>query len=205
MNLRIQSVQHPFDDPSVMPVAIAALSRADAMGLLPGKINRLDLKAMLGLETGMAEAQIGQGFVAELHRLPNVEPAALAALLEKIVEALNESPAPAHEWRALQGILGPELLGRLLGVSLSSVRRYLAGARSTPDTVAVRLHFLALVVGDLAGAYNSIGVRRWFDRPRTLLKGNTPADLLGKNWRPEDGGPRRARELAQSLTASPVT
>ena len=204
-HLQIQSVQHPFDDPSVLPMAIAALSRADAMGLLPEKITCLDLKAMLGLETGMAEARIGQAFVAELHRLPTVEPARLAVLLKKIVEALNESPAPTHEWRVLHEVLGPEVLGRLVGISPSSVRRYLTGARSTPDPVAARLHFLAFIVGDLAGAYNDIGVRRWFDRPRALLKRNTPADLLGNNWRPEDDGSRRVRKLAQSLAASPAT
>ena len=30
--------------------------------------------------------------------------------------------------------------------------------------IAGRLHFLATVVGDLAGAYNEIGIRRWFER-----------------------------------------
>ena len=34
-------------------------------------------------------------------------------------------------------------------------------------------------MGDLAGAYNDIGVRRWFERQRTRLDGNTPAQALG--------------------------
>ena len=111
---------------------------------------------------------------------PCSDPVRLSALLERINEALDESPAPAHEWRVLQGTLGLELLARLLGISHSSARCYLSGSRPTPDTVAVRLHFLAFVVGDLAGAYNDIGVRRWFDRPRKRLDGGTPAQTLVK-------------------------
>ena len=186
-------------------MAIAALSRADAMGLLSEQITRLDDKAMQGLETGMAEAGIGQTLLSELQRLPCSDPVRLSALLERINEALDESPAPAHEWRVLQGTLGLELLARLLGISHSSARRYLSGSRPTPDTVAVRLHFLAFVAGDLAGAYNDIGVRRWFDRPRKRLDGGTPAQTLGQSWLPEDEGPRLVRELALALVSSPAT
>ena len=153
----------------------------------------------------MAEAGIGPALLSELHRLPYSNPAALSVLLDKISAALDQSPAPAHEWRALQRILGLELLARLLGISQSSARRYSSGSRSTPDTVAARLHYLAFVVGDLAGAYNDIGVRRWFDRSRRRLEGNTPAQALGERWSPDDGGPRRVRELVRALLSSPVT
>ena len=71
-----------------------------------------------------------------------------------------------------------------------------------PEDLAVRLRFLALVVDDLLGAYNEIGVRRWFDRPRALLDGRTPAGLLLPGWRPEDGNPRRVQDLARSLVAA---
>ena len=153
----------------------------------------------------MAEAGIGLTFLAELHRLPRSDPARLSSLLEKINEALDQSPAPAHEWRALLGVLGLELIARLLGISQSSARRYSSGSRSTPDTIAARLHFLSFLVGDLAGAYNDIGVRRWFDRRRKLLNGKTPAQALGDKWLPEDDAPCRVRELARALAFSPVT
>ena len=204
-NLHIQSVRRPFDDPRLAAAAIAALSRADAMGLLSRQITCLDDTAIEGLETGMAEAGIGQSFFSEIHRLPCSDPARLSALLEKINEALDESPAPAYEWRTLQGTLGLDLLAKLLGISQSSVRRYLSGSRPTPDTVAARLHFLAFIVGDLAGAYNNIGVRRWFDRPRKRLNGSPPARLLAGLWSPDDEGPQRVRELARALVFSPVT
>ena len=204
-NLHIQSIRSPYDNPRLASAAIGALSRADAMGLLSQPVTCLDDSAMLGLEAGMAEAGIGQTFLEELHRLPCTDPARLSSLLEMITEALDQSPAPDHEWRALQDVLGLELLTRLLGISQSSARRYLSGSRSTPDAIAARLHFLAFVVGDLAGAYNDIGVRRWFDRRRERLNGKTPAQALGDAWSPEDRAPQRIRQLAQSLASSPAT
>ncbi len=175
------------------------------MGLLSRPVTCLDDSAIQRLETGMSEAGIGRSFLAELHRLPCFDAARLSALLAKINEALDQSPAPAHEWRALQGVLGVEMLTRLLGISQSSARRYISGERSTPDAIAARLHFLAFVVGDLAGAYNDIGVRRWFDRPRERLDGTTPARTLGDDWSPGDDGPQRVSALARALASSPAT
>ena len=175
------------------------------MGLLQRQITCLNHKALLELEAGMAEAGVGQIFLPEFHRLSEYDPTRLAALLEKVTDALEESPAPWHEWRVLRDALGLELLSRLLGISASSARRYLSGTRPTPDAVAARLHFLAFVAGDLAGAYNDIGIRRWFDRPRKLLDGNTPAQLLGTNWLPDEDRAGPVRELARALRSSPAT
>ena len=204
-NLHIESVRSPFDDPDLASKAVAALSRADAMGLLSRQITCLDESLMELLQSSMAEAGIGQGFLAQLYPLPCSDPAPLTVLLEKVAEALDQSPVPSQEWRVLQRILGLDLLVRLLGISPSSARRYLSGDRSTPDIVAARLHFLAFVVGDLAGAYNDIGVRRWFDRRRTQLGGSSPAGVLGEGWSPDDDAPLRVRELARALASSPVT
>ena len=99
------------------------------------------------------------------------------------------SPTSASEWRGVNRVLGGDVLARLLGISSSSVRRYLSGSRATPDEIAARLHFLALVIGDLAGAYNDFGVRRWFQRRRKLLGSRCAAQLLSGSWRPEDAGP----------------
>ena len=165
-NLQIHTVSPPFDEPQLASAAIAALSRADAMGLLSQEIMWLDESALRGLEQGMARAGIG---------------------------------------RTLQNILGLDLLARLLRISQSSARRYSSGSRVTPDRVADRLHFLAFVVGDLAGAYNDIGVRRWFDRKRGRLDGNTPAQALGDAWSPDNEGPRQVRELSSALKSSPAT
>lgn len=102
-------------------------------------------------------------------------------------------------------VLGLELLSRLLGISGSSIRRYKAAARSTPDDVAEKLHFLSLIVGDLAGAYNEIGIRQWFERKRAQLDGRTPLEWLKARWKPTQPGPRRVQDLARALVASPAT
>lgn len=119
--------------------------------------------------------------------------------LKQLSEALEESPAPTTEGPKLKAMLGHDLLARLLGISVVSLRRYLSGTRGMPDRAAARLHFLAFVASDVAGGFTDEGVRLWFDRPRHLLDGATAAELLVGDWQPEDPGPRRVRELARWL------
>jgi len=119
----------------------------------------------------------------------------------KAFYTLERSPSPRTEWGSLLATLGPDLLSQLIGISSSSLRRYAAGRRRTPDDVAERLHFLALVVTDLAGSLDDFGVRRWFTRTRVLLDGRSPAQLLRGAWVPDGAGPGRVRELARALTA----
>jgi hypothetical protein len=176
------------------------------MGLLaPRAIDRLDLDEWERVARDVSQAGIGQGLlVAHAHRT-DLETDRFRAMLQHVNEALDASPVPASEWPALHRVLGHDLLARLLNISTVSVRRYESGARATPDNVAVRLHALALMVGDLAGAYNDLGIRRWFVRPRTVLGNCAPTDVLTAGWRPEDPKPQRVRDLAGALRASPVT
>ena len=178
------------------------------MGLLaPRAIDRLDLEEWERVARDVSQAGIGQGlFVGHAHRT-DLEADRFRTMLEYVNEApgLDASPVPASEWPALQRVLGPVLLARLLGISVVSLRRYRAGTRTTPDDVVARLHVLALMVGDLAGAYNDAGIRRWFVRPRTMLGNRAPGDILTAGWQPEDPGPRQVRDLATALTASPAT
>lgn len=205
--LRITSVRKPFDDSEVAREAVRALTRAEAMGLL-GKRETpdvLDLATIRRVARDMSAAGIASGLVAELDATKASEPRRLAAILRSASEALDASPLPDHEWSRLLVIFGAAELGELVGVSPASVRRYAGGARTTPDGVAARLHFLALVVGELIGAYNEIGIRRWFRRARTALDGRAPAKVLEAGWDPEDSAPRKVRELAAALLASPAT
>ena len=102
--------------------------------------------------------------------------------------------------------MGIDLLARLTGMPEGAARTYPGNRREgRDDPVVERLHFLALLVSDLAGSYTDAGVRRWFDRPRKALAGKTPAQTLGREWRPDDEGPIRVRELADSLSSSPAT
>lgn len=119
--------------------------------------------------------------------------------------ALKESPEPSFEWRALVVLFGHDRLAAITGISPASVHRHAACEREAPDGVAGRLHFLASIVGDLAGAYNDFGIRRWFERARTALDGRAPTALLHGDWSPEDPEARRVRGLDASLLAASAT
>ena len=129
----------------------------------------------------------------------------MAGALRELHLALEGSPAPAFEWPAMTELFGAERLSALVGVSLASQRRYAAAERSTPDVVAARLHLLARIVAELRGAYSEVGVRRWFERPRSTLGGRSPDAVLRKDWDPDGRDAHRVLALARSLTASPAT
>jgi hypothetical protein len=178
--------------------------RAAAMGLvLPDQAATATHETLGELLTAIQDAGIGRGLVRELP--PSYGTGEVASLLDDVERALEASPLPEKEWPAVGTVFDQGQLGELLGISASSLRRYASGARRTPDDVAARLHFLALVVGDLAGSYNTIGIRRWFDRKRTQLDGKAPAAMLRGAWDPDDPGPSRVRALAAALHASPAT
>jgi hypothetical protein len=205
--IQIESARAPFTSPGVAFQAITALGRADAMGLLPAdeRIETLDLPSFRKIVRHIHRAGIARSIRLEPGDDGTSSPAGLERTLEHLNTALEESPAPEFEWTRIMEILGLDLLSRLLGISPSSVRRYKAAARGTPDDVADRLHYLSLIVGDLSGAYNEIGIRQWFDRKRAQLGGRAPSDVLKGPWKPAQPGPRRVQDLARALVASPAT
>jgi hypothetical protein len=178
------------------------------MGLVepePEPPARGELAAIRHVATRVGRAGIATATAAALNNVETPTSDELAALLETMIAALEASPAPKFEWAGLLRVMDPDALASLLNVSASSLKRYQSGERATPDSVAARLHYLALVVGDLAGSYNDIGIRRWFQRRRSLLDGRTPADLLNGDWDPDDAGPARVRELARDLVSLSAT
>ncbi|HEV8209448.1 MAG TPA: hypothetical protein VGP77_04975, partial [Vicinamibacterales bacterium] len=187
--------------PAAGRLLFEASRRAEAMGLVapepPGSSAVADLGAVRRLATQIRQAGIATAASAALHNVAVPSAAEVADLLRTMIAALEASPVPKFEWAGLGRVLDPERLAALLEVSLSSLNRYQSGERETPDAVAGRLHFLALVVSDLAGSYNDIGIRRWFHRKRTLLGGRAPAAVLTGNWDPDDEGPARVRTLAR--------
>lgn len=204
--IRIQSAEPPFDSSSTARHAVQAISRAAGMGLLEGmKIRHLDLSSFRDVVGRISQAGIGLEVQSALAvpTPPRVEE--LNRLLEILVEALEESPAPEHEWDSLEDVFGIDRLAELLGTSTASVRRYHSGSRKTPDAIAARLHFLATLLGDLAGAYNEYGIRRWFERPRSALGGRAPDEVLTGEWDPHDAEVRELRDLARCLMGSPAT
>jgi len=204
-----ESVQDPASRPRLAAKAAKALLRAEAMGLFAGgpRPGGLGAEVLVDLAPALRRAGIAReaGAVYATRGATAHAPALLETYLDRIAEALEASPVPAFEWKRLTAVFGPDRLARLLAVSPASARRYARAARTTPDDVAARLHWLALVVGDLAGAYNEIGIRQWFERKRAQLRGRAPVQLLTSGWRPDDQGPRRVRDLAHALTGSPAT
>ena len=174
------------------------------MGLLPADelIATLDMSSFRKAVRHIHRAGIARNIRLDLS---DASGPGLELILEDLNRALEESPVPEFEWNHLTDVLDLELLSRLLCISASSVRRYKAAARTTPADVAERLHFLSLIVGDLSGAYNEIGIRQWFGRKRAQLGERTPLDWLDAGWKPTQSAPRRVRDLARALVASPAT
>lgn len=108
-------------------------------------------------------------------------------------------------WSGLRASLGDELLAQLLRVPSSSLAAY---ARNTaPHGVEARARYLATVVQHLSGTYNSWGIRRWFERPRALLDGVSPLQVLGDggDWTPDSPGAADVAPLALALLGMQAT
>lgn len=187
-----------LSDPETAWLAVRIVTRVEAMGLLgadpPGRFSESAfVEALRSLETvGVARRQVQ----AALGSFANPD------LLRSIDDAVTGSPLPEREWPVMTTMLGEELLHRIVGASPSSVGRYRRGDRPTPDSVGARLHFVVLIVADLAGSYNSRGVRRWFSRPRPQLGGRAPRELLAGEWDPDDAGPHLVADLAADLVGA---
>jgi hypothetical protein len=175
------------------------------MGLVEPEAGTLEPADVSKLLQRIGEAGIARDPARRLSALEQPTPEEAESLMRFIIAALEASPVPKFEWPAVSRMLDAEELGDLLSISVSSLRRYASAERDTPDDVAARLHHVALIVGDLAGAYNDVGVRRWFRRKRTVLDGRTPAALLSGDWNPDDDGPRKVRELARALVTLQAT
>lgn len=200
--------------PSPHPLAhkLAGLfTRSAAMGVLTGPpITRLDAASVGRLVESLQSHGIagtaGVGLAPLLREGGRPLDAAAARNLEQridqMAEALEASAAPAAEWPAMRKVFGDEMLAELLQISASSLRRYAAGERATPAPAVARLHWLAMVVADLAGAYNDFGIQRWFQRPRAQLGGVSPQALLGRNWPVDGEAAQRVRRLASALSGA---
>jgi hypothetical protein len=117
--------------------------------------------------------------------------------IRALLAALIDSPRPAAEIAHLAPIFGYPVLGRLVGASVPSLRRYGGEGRRTPDAVAQRVHLLAQLVAVLRGSFNEFGIRRWFERPHPHLAGQEPGGLLARGLDPAD--PEAAAVLDAAL------
>ena len=200
---RIESSSNPLAD--VARLTLEASRRAEAMGLLESGAGRADAGGIRQLANHVRRAGIAAAAADLLNNVEVPSPAETASLLRTMIAALEASPVPQYEWNGVARVFGADDLAPLLKVSVSSLKRYQSGERDTPDPIAARLHWLALTVGDLAGSYNDIGIRRWFHRKRERLGGRAPLALLRGDWDPDDEGPAQVRQLARELVSLAAT
>jgi len=66
--------------------------------------------------------------------------------------------------KTLRRDLGDALLARLSGRSISSVHAYANGRRPVPPLIARRLECVLRDTFSLAGGYDAMGMRAWFER-----------------------------------------
>lgn len=203
MLIQIASASAPFNRPRLIGPAVKLVRRAAALGLLgrDREVDRLDLALVREIAERASAAGVGQDAALGLLRGER-STERLAALIERLDDALIANPLPERELAAVVDVLGLDVTARLACTSTVSLRRYLAGSRTAPDAVAERVHWLALVIGDLAGAYNDLGIRRWFERPRSALAGRAPADVLSAGWLPDDPAVATVRGLAAALAGT---
>ena len=213
LRLQISSVELPFEAAQMFEGLIGLVSRVVAMGLLRGKpIERLDADAikrvldalqcggLIGTQRARLDALLLRPSSSKSGSVIDASEA-----IRQLIAVLEESPVPRTEWPAMREMFGDEALAELLGISGSSLKRYAAEERSTPSKIAERLHWVAMVVADLAGSYNDFGMRRWFERTRSQLDGRSPRKALGPEWSPGDPAAQRVRALAASLVGAGAT
>lgn len=200
VNVRIESVAEPLNSARLIGPSVDLVLRAVAVGLLGGDrvISRLDLNVVQEIARLSSVAGVGRAAAAALLG-GDQSPVRMSRSIQQLLDALSESPQPAREMPELVRVFGIDDLADLIGASPTSIRRYLAGDRSIPDQLGARVHWLALVVSDLTGSYNEIGIRRWFDRPRAQLNGRSPRQTLGNDWDPGRPEVMKVAALASSL------
>jgi hypothetical protein len=202
------STSNPLDQ-KVLAEALNVLFKAQSMGLVtePIDVFRIDFRKLQSMLKQIGNAGIGTNVLKDVDEWHTDLPEIIQPKLRRLAEILEESPTPDTEWGPVRQLIPDGTLIRLLGgISVSSLHRYSDRSRPTPPEIAERLHVIALIIGDLSGSYDALGVAQWFTRPRKKAFDNkTPLDLLTGNWKPHDPAPAKVREFAKSLNYSVAT
>jgi hypothetical protein len=73
------------------------------------------------------------------------------------------------------------------------------GLTEEDGMIGSRVAFIAAVVDDLSGSYNTAGQQSWWTRPRTELGNLSPIDVLAQDFDPAAEPASAVAELARSL------
>ncbi len=182
----------------MLAIQVASEPRAMELDTARAGVLATRLAELMGVFQRPAGSRIDRAMVSAV-----IEAAAVAGLAEQVaarpdandpgedttralLAALLDSPRPAAEIAHLAPIFGYPVLGRLVGASVPSLRRYAGEDRRTPDAIAQRVHLLAQLVAILRGSFNEFGIRRWFERPHPALAGRAPEEILARGLDPAD-------------------
>jgi hypothetical protein len=208
VELQIKSIGAPLlESAQAASLALSLVARAQTMGFLPTRegpveLDRDFLEELAELLRRRGVAAVATASLARAMQAKPLNDVELIHALRATLDAVDASPHPAGEWAPARELLGDELLSRLLRISASSLRRYAAADRRTPDEVAWRLHLLARLLAALVGSYNDYGIRRWFERGRSALDGATPAEVFERAEAEDDERLQRVLALAEQLTGA---
>ena len=212
VELQIESIEVPLlRSGRATALALNLVARAQTMGSLPVRpTRRIDLDRAFLEELARLLRRDGVAAVATgaLARAARAEPLdtddLVAALRARDARSGRRVSESAGRMAGGAQLLGDDLLARLLGISASSLRRYAAGERQTPDEAAWRLHVVARLLAALVGSYGH-GLRNPALVPAyaQVLDGASPAEVLERAAGEDDERLQRVLELAEELTAPP--
>lgn len=209
--VQIAPARRSSSHPELRSALTELISKSAAMGLVAsGVVTDVSRATIAKVLEALQTQRLGRD--ANVHLSPllrdgvdQLNSTVAATMTQKVrdlSEALTQSPAPTTEWSPMRQTLGDDSLAALLGISLASLRRYATAERATPQAVAERLHWIAMVAADLAGSYNEFGIRRWFERPRQQLKGMSPRQSLKATWTPDSPEALKIKELSAALVGA---
>jgi transcriptional regulator with XRE-family HTH domain len=198
------STNNPLDK-KVVVAAIDFIIKAESMGLLEAPVDTLNLNLDIIIDVAkkVVEEGLGRKIVIDPARWYEYESNDLCVKLKSLSDILEHSPVPEKEWPKVREVISEKLLADMLHISDQSLKRYEQGNRQASDQVYAKLHWIALLLGDLLGSYNEMGARNWFLRTRKSFKGKTPFQILSeKDWSPDDENPRKIKDFVKSLNGA---
>jgi len=148
-----------------------------------------------------------EALIAELRQeAPSLPAASMATPLPpddwdrvwQTISALGQVDLCRGEVEGLSQILTRKRLAHMVGVSEPDLVAFGNSEGYLGTDAEIRLHYIAGLVAMLKATYNELAVRRWFERRRDRLGGQSPAEVLSGGWAPGDEDAARVIALAKA-------
>ena len=200
--------------PAVARRGVEVLRLAEAMGLAGAPAGRLAYGQIAEVADQVAEQGIGTSPAATLTSDAPLSMADIRRALDSLLDAMKESPLPVRAARPRRPPWPRSTRGAgpyLGAIPAPLPGRAAAACRTKSPDAPTGWQSSSATCG---AAYTALGVRRWFERPRSQLDGSAPQQLLsgevgpGRSWsaarlRPGAGAARIARHVIVFRHADP--